>query len=307
MPRRRSIKIGLVIVAVLVCCVLTFVVSRRTAEASFQGHSSSYWLRQTVRPRPVGAVIFSSQIPLPPGSYSYGGLIPPQAREAFNKMGTNAEPVLVEAILARENTVTKSFRRLYPRLPGSIRKLLPEPFDPLALRSAALFVLQSTGSIDIAPKLLPWLKEPDLGLRLAILSVVAQPDASQVPFLLLASDDPSARVRSEVLRHLSQIGPSALSAVPVILKLCADSDINVRQDAAWALWKITGQTNTAVPVLESTLTQRQDETSHDRVAYHLLLMGDSAPLLVNTLISSLTNSEAGVRANVYSLLRDIGS
>ncbi len=59
-------------------------------------------------------------------------------------------------------------------------------------------------------------------------------------------------------------------------------------------------------MLESTLTQNQDETSRDRVAYHLLLMGDSAPLLVNTLISSLTNTEAGVRANVCSLLRDIG-
>ncbi len=241
MPRRQNITKVSLIAAVLACGFIAYIaVSRSTPEASFQGHSASYWLRQLVRSLNIGSpVLLSPRV----GSSSHGGPTPFQVRQAFSAMGTNAEPVLIKAVIAKENMLTKTFRRVYPRLPACMRKLLPEPFDPLALRTAALFVLQSPGSIDIAPKLLPWLKEPDFRLRLAILSVVSQPDASQIPFLLLAGDDPSVRVRSEVLRHLSQIGPSAARAAPAVLKHCGDSDLNVRQDAAWALWKITGQTN----------------------------------------------------------------
>ena len=218
-------------------------------------------------------------------------------------MGTNAEPVLVTAIEARENPLARSFRRFYPRLPAAIRRHLPEPYDPLALRAAALFVLRNSVRIHITPKLLPFLKEPDSGLRLAVLSVV-QPEAGQIPFLLLASDDPDAKVRREVMRCLSQIGPSAANAAPAVLQLCGDSNMDVRQDAAWVLWKITGQTNTAVPVLEGILDAAAGR--NDVAAYHLLIMGDSAPFFVTTLINALTNSQAGDRAIVCSLLRDIG-
>ncbi|HSY44229.1 MAG TPA: HEAT repeat domain-containing protein, partial [Candidatus Acidoferrum sp.] len=40
--------------------------------------------------------------------------------------------------------------------------------------------------------------------------------------------------------------------------------------------------------------------------YHLRVMGDSSPFLVNTLANSLTNSQAGDRAIVCSFLGQIG-
>jgi hypothetical protein len=312
MPRRRSIRIVSLIAVALVCAFIAYVVSNRwTPGASFQGHSASYWLRQIVRPQIVGSPIFSPQktgpfLLLGPARYLYLGPTSSPAVEAFDKMGTNAEPVLVAAIEARENPLTSLFRRVYPRLPAAIRQRLPEPYDPLALRSAALFVLRNTASIHITPKLLPLLQKPDSALRLAVLSVIVKPDASQIPSLLLARDDPDAKVRREVLRCLSQIGHSATAAVSAVSELCADSDRDVRQDAAWTLWKITGQTNTTVPVLEELLSQQHDEDRRHQAAYDLLVMGDSAPTLVTTLINSLTNRQAGDRATVCSFLRDIG-
>jgi HEAT repeat protein len=106
--------------------------------------------------------------------------------------------------------------------------------------------------------------------------------------------------------RLAQMGPSASNAVPAVSNLCSDPNIDVRQDAAWALWKITSQTNTAAPVLESFLSQSQDAERRHVAAYHLLVMGDSAPIFVTTLGNSLTNSQAGDRATVCTFLGRIG-
>jgi HEAT repeat protein len=301
MPRQRSIKILSLTAAVLACGFIAFLaVSRWRQEPAFQGRSASYWLRQIVSPTIVRRGI---NVSVTSGYILFAGPKSSQAMEAFNKMGTNAEPVLVAAIIARENSLASLFRRLYPRLPAAIRQRVPEPYDPLALRRAALFALQGPVRIHISPKLLPLLKEPDSGLRLAVLSVV-QPEAGQIPFLLMADDDPDTNVRRAVLRCLSQLGPSASNAAPAVLKLCADSNSDVRADAAWVSWKITGQTNTAVPVLESVLGEAAGR--NPAVAYHLLIMGDSTPFFVTTLINTLTNSQGGDRAITCSLLRDIG-
>jgi HEAT repeat protein len=72
------------------------------------------------------------------------------------------------------------------------------------------------------------------------------------------------------------------------------------------LWKITGQTNTAVPILESVLSQQQDAGQRHAAAYHLIIMGDSTPFFVTTLINSLTNKQAGDRATVCSFLGEMG-
>jgi HEAT repeat protein len=161
---------------------------------------------------------------------------------------------------------------------------LPEPDNPLALRSAAIFVIFNLPQSPMILKLLPLLKSSNTHGRIQILSVVLNrigpTDADQIPFLLTAGNDPSFTVRGEVMVCLSRIGPSATNAVPTVLKLCSDTDIDVRMDAAWALWKITGETNPVVPVLESAL--RQNPLSHRRrlAAQYLSEMGQLDPSLI---------------------------
>jgi HEAT repeat protein len=173
---------------------------------------------------------------------------------------------------------------------------------------AAVVVLQHSSSSQIISNLYPMLKEPDSGLRLAVLQAVANriPDAGQIPLLVLAGNDSDPYLRGEVWRRLSRMGASAASAAPAVLKLCADNNIDVRQDAAWTLWKITDRTNTAIPVLEDALSQNQDAARRHLAAYHLLIMGDSDSFFVTTLVNSLTNSQAGDRASVCTFLGEIG-
>jgi len=286
-PRRRFLTMGRLTAAVLVFGAIAFIVARqRTPEAYFQGRSSSSWLREFFGPN--------------------GGSS--QALEAFNKMGTNAEPVLVAALRARENPFVRVYRGLCVRMPAAIQQHLPKPEDPALLRMAAVIVLQHSTSTEIISHLYPMLQEPDSGLRLAVLQAVDNrtPDATQIPLLVLAGNDPDPYLRAEVWRRLGKMGKSAASAAPAVSQLCADSNMDVRQDAAWTLWKITGQTNTAVPALESALSQNQDAARRNLAAYHLLVMGDSDPIFVAALINSLTNSHAGDRATVCSFLGQIG-
>jgi HEAT repeat protein len=286
-PQRRYLAIGLLMAAVLACGAIAYsVVSQRPPESYYQGRSASSWLRDFFGPN--------------------GGA--PQALEAFVKMGTNAEPVLVAALRAGENPFVRVYRGLCARMPGAIQQHLPKPDDPALMRMAAVIVLQHSASSQIISNLYPMLKEPDSGVRLAVLQAVDNriPDASQMPLLVLAGNDPDPYLRSEVWRRLNQLGASAASAAPSVLTLCADNNVDVRQDAAWTLWKITGRTNTAVPVLEDALSRNQDAGRRHLAAYHLLIMGDSNPFLVTTLVDSLTNSQAADRATVCLFLGEIG-
>jgi HEAT repeat protein len=284
---RRFFTMGRLAAAMLACCAIAFyVTSKKTPEAYFQGRSTSSWLREFFGPN--------------------GG--PPQALEAFNKMGTNAEPVLVAALRGKENFFVRMYRGFCARMPAAIQQHLPKSDDPELLRMAAVVVLQHSSSNQIISNLYPMLKEPDSEVRLAVLQAVDNriPDASQIPLLVLAGNDPDPYLRAEVWRRLNRLGASAASAAPDVLKLCADNNIDVRQDAAWTLWKITNRTNTSVPVLEDAMSQNQDANRRHSAAYHLLIMGDSDPLLVTTLINSLTNSQAGDRATVCTFLGEIG-
>jgi HEAT repeat protein len=193
-------------------------------------------------------------------------------------------------------------------MPAAIEQLLPKPEDPELMRMAAVVVLQHSSSSQIISNLYPMFKEPDSGLRLAVLQAVANriPDAGQIPLLALAGNDPDPYLRSEVWHRLSRLGTSAAVAAPSVLKFCADDNLDVRQHAAWTLWKITGQTNAAVPVLESILSQSQDANRRHLAAYHLLIMGDSDPFFVTTLINSLAHGQAVDRAIVCSFLGEIG-
>jgi len=240
----------------LACATIAYIaLSRRTPESVFQNHSASYWLR----------AVFGVK-----GQQH-------QALAAFRRMGTNADPVLVAAIQDRETPLARLYRHIFPQLPRAIQERLTQPNDPQTLRSAAELVLLNVPSSQIAPKLLPLLKELDSAVRLAVLNSVQ-----------------------------NFIGPADIGQAPMVLLAAKDPDADVRMRAALALWKITGQTNTAIPVLETTLNLTQDAVRRHWAACYLLEMGKSDPLLTVIFMNSLTNGQPGVRMSACSCLGRIG-
>jgi hypothetical protein len=285
MPRRRFITIVSLTAAVLACGAITYFAGSRRAEPYFQGRSASYWLREV-------------------------SMQQSQALEAFRQMGTNAEPILVAAIEGKEYPLGRMYRRVYSRLPGAIRQRWPQPDESKTLRLAAVFVVLNSPASQIVPKVLPLLKDSDNRVSQAVeymaCAQISPPNSGQVPFLILACNDPNFFGRREALDALGRIGRSATSAVPILLNLCADKDMDVRINAAVALWRITGQTNQAVPVLEGLLAQSQEWHSPHWAAIYLLQMGKSDPQWITALINSLTNGLRVERFGACALLSQIG-
>jgi hypothetical protein len=311
MPRRRFITIGRLTATVVVVGIIAVVAwSQKTPEAYYQGHSASYWLSELLGAnqglaRFALAADMANDTAQPLPSADRG---PGLALEAFANMGTNADPVLVAALVGRESPLMRLYRDVWARMPTSIQQHLPMREQPGMLRMEAVIVFERRAPTQPMPDLYAMLKEPDSDLRLAVLDATRNraANASQLPLLILAARDPDMRVRSEVWRRLGRMGALADDSIPTLLKFCEDSNPDVRQEAAWALWNITGKTNIAITVTESVLSQRQDANSRHKMAYHLLMMGDSAPFFVTTLINSLTNSSAGDRAIICSFLGQIG-
>ena len=286
------------------------VAMQRPREAYYKGRSASSWLREFYGTNGgvVSGVLRNSWKAFPPGLVGFNITGPPRTLEAFNEMGANAEPVLVAALRGKENVFLRLYRSICWRVPESIQQHLPKVNDPELLRMAAVIVLQHSTSGAMVSDLYPMMEKADSAFRLAILQATENqiPNADQIHWLLLAGNDPDRYLRLELWRRLNKLGPAAAPAAPFVLKFCSDNDIDVREDAAWTLWKIIGQTNVAVPVLESVLSQQADEGRRHTTAYHHIIMGDSTPFFVNTLISSLTNRQAGDRATVCTLLGQIG-
>jgi len=156
---------------------------------------------------------------------------------------------------------------MYPRLPWALHQHLPRLHDPSTLRSASFLILFETGSGQVVPKLLPFLKEPDSELRLRILQV-----------------------------GYNRLGPSNANQVRFVRLAANDTNLDVRMAAALALWQITSETNTTIPVLEGALRQDPNEERRLRAAGFLVAMGQSNSLVTTTLINSLTNDNAALRA-----------
>ena len=92
---------------------------------------------------------------------------------AFREMGTNGIAFLVEALDRRDNTMSRFYRRLYPKLPAAIGRRLAEPVEPDALAHAASLVLLNVRD-DTPERTLPRLiqllaaENPQTRLRVAI-------------------------------------------------------------------------------------------------------------------------------------------
>lgn len=81
----------------------------------------------------------------------------------------------------------------------------------------------------------------------------------------------SARVRETAADLLGQLGPQAQIAVPALQQLLTDADDGVRQEAAIALWRISGD-RSVLPTLVEELKKRQN------VKKLIAVLGEMGPI-----------------------------
>ncbi len=127
----------------------------------------------------------------------------------------------------------------------------------------------------ILPKLVRLLRDPNEEVRFGTVLLLGRiPSGKQeaVPGLIsllqeseVSLDDSPAYIRQGAAYLLGKIGPAAEAAVPELERLLQDPQPSAQQEAAIALWRITGKTNTLVPQL-TRLMQANDRIVREQAA-----------------------------------------
>jgi HEAT repeat protein len=125
------------------------------------------------------------------------------------------------------------------------------------VRRAAIFALRAVSTPD---KLLPLvsrhLADADPSVVLPALHTLAEMGADSLPFLLKALAQPGSRYWATVA--LAEMGPAAAPAVPQLIELARDAEIDERLQAIYALAGIGEAATEAGPVLAEALAEALD-------------------------------------------------
>ena len=87
------------------------------------------------------------------------------------------------------------------------------------------------------------------------LGQLARRDAKLIPVLATRLKDTEPAVRYRVLTALAAAGPNARSAAGEVAALLRDPDPTVRQEAAVALWRISGEAAGLIPALTAAIDE----------------------------------------------------
>ncbi|WP_293351950.1 MULTISPECIES: HEAT repeat domain-containing protein [unclassified Microcoleus] len=203
-------------------------------------------------------------------------------------------------------------------LDGAIEKLakIGKPAIPAlieALRDKNLLVRRSAAQILVRigspaiPALVKALKNSDVRVRAAYtLGNIGAETKTAVPQLIVLLKNSDVDVRISAAYALRNIGAEAKAALPQLVPLLKDSNANVRRSAASALGSIGAKAKTALPQLVPLL---KDSNANVRgsVASALGSIGFEAKTAVPQLVPLLKDSDGNVRISAAFALGSIGA
>jgi tetratricopeptide (TPR) repeat protein len=111
--------------------------------------------------------------------------------------------------------------------------------------------------------------------------------------------------RKEGLTRLALMGPEAVSATPAVRRLLNDQNQLVCAHAAWAIWEIEGDAETALEVLEKSLTSKSAHVVQF-ACYTLCNLGEFARPAAPTLAMLVSDKDAYVRLHAAEALSRVG-
>ena len=214
-------------------------------EPAFQGKRLSVWLEQQ------GTNHFST---------ARGSELDKQGQTAIRQIGTNALPVLIERLRARD-TRFKKFMMTWAQK----QKLVHFRF-----KAANRSHLEAEAGYEALGPLA----------------------SAQVPSLIdLLSNDPSPEVRYITANVLGYIGPDARAAAPALFAATKETNNSVRNNAFAALGPILPDPQLAIPVLIAGLDDTESIT-RENAAIVLGRYGQQAKAAVPALVRTLSKNRA---------------
>lgn len=182
------------------------------------------------------------------------------AMEAVAELGPEAIPYLSRMLRKTESPVGRTYRTLWPNLPASVKRWLPQPILPTRLHSDAIACLSEIGqSFKTAlPPLLAALNNSEPNTRRAAVLALAEIGPRNEPIvsaLIRAAKDKDSEVRSAALSALTQFGERLefrfllKPIIPTLIEALHDPNNEVRGRAAQALAGLGRDAATAIPAL----------------------------------------------------------
>jgi HEAT repeat protein len=186
--------------------------------------------------------------------------------DALLDIGPDCLLPLSAELQVRDNFLNKAWQKYWPKLPGSLRGVLPKPLSRSDRRATAAWAL---GQIGPAAR-------------------------SVTPALVQALDDPEDRVRAEAAQALRFVASKKPEIIEALARRLNDKASQYQPQAASALWDMAPESQAALPELIQLLH------IPDRVYLSALCLQELGPLASNAvpaLIEVVKRGAAGRPAN----------
>jgi hypothetical protein len=266
---RRWIIILAGIVVLLAAAIWVLEANRSSAPMpTYQGKTAQYWL---------GEIFTTNQT---------------TALQAFRAMGTNAAPMLLKAISARDSFWMKSYSTLCRLLPVSVRRRTRRISAQDGQNAAQLVIINDPNMRAILPDLVQLLStSKDNRGRIYIVgcvcSLMTDKDTYCLPMLTDCLKDTNALVQYQAIGALERLGESAKPALPQLVTIMNDSNVlsagliipgwdaglEIRLRAAHSVWKISNDTTGPEIVYHEGLAS----TNSHAQAYSAIYLSEMLP------------------------------
>lgn len=212
-----------------------------------------------------------------------------EAYTAVSKLGTNCLPYVITALAQKDSATVKKYEQVWKALPAFAQKILPSPKPVLQdVYGANIFGVFGCDFIDqdirllkhkspsvrraaawsftnlvrhhcfrankAIPALIEALDDPDepVVFNASISLMEFGPDATNaIPSLarILGNTNNHSALRAIAACDLGKIGRAAANCAPTIKLAMQSTDPYLRGQATVALWRVTGDVSTTLPVL----------------------------------------------------------
>jgi HEAT repeat protein len=231
----------------------------------------------------------------------------PAAVEELVSIGEDAIPALIETIGEEHYRASSWCADALVKI-GSAVVL---PVVEASLRSKGqtqyffIHILQELGpeAIDGVPKLIEALGDAEANMGYPIESVLAQIGETAIPQLIVALGSENPRIRAGAADVLSRHGEKAKDAVPLLIELLDDSNIDIRTTAVSAIAMIDDSTN-----LEPYLMKMasEDDWWERFTAIRLIRnLGYESPEIDSILVDATADEDPWVRRIAVAALANI--
>lgn len=195
---------------------------------------------------------------------------------ALKEAGEEAVPFLIPALETRDSALNTAWVKLWPNLPGFVKRRLHTPILAKVRRMRAVVALREMGPAE----------------RTAVPALIAR----------LSDKDGTIRLHSAIT--LGEIGPGALTAVSALEPFLKSQSHTVRVYTANALWRITQQPEPSLSVLEEGM---KDYSASFRWAAAVFLgeMGRAAERTVPLLEQATKETDKEVASLAIQALAEI--